>query len=188
MKKELLNRSGDVCEMCSNEEGLTVYEIEPKRSRGGDDCVLLCANCNSQVVGDKDIDVNHWRVLNESIWSEVEPVKVLSYRMLVRMKGEGWTDDLLDMMYLEEDTLKWAKEGIQDSSSEVKHIDSNGVQLAAGDNVVLVKDLDVKGANFAAKRGTAVRSISLVFDNADQIEGRVNGQHIVILTKFVKKS
>jgi protein PhnA len=70
----------------------------------------------------------------------------------------------------------------------LKHIDSNGVVLQAGDTVVLVKDLDVKGAGFTAKRGTAVRGISLVADNPEHIEGRVNGQQIVILTKFVKKS
>ena len=39
-----------------------------------------------------------------------------------------------------------------------------------------------------AKRGTAVRNIRLVLDNADQIEGRVNDQHIVILCQYVKKS
>jgi protein PhnA len=33
-----------------------------------------------------------------------------------------------------------------------------------------------------------VRSIRLVRDNAEQIEGRVNDQTIVILTQFVKKS
>ena len=60
--------------------------------------------------------------------------------------------------------------------------------LAAGDSVTLIKDLVVKGAGFTAKRGTAVRGISLVPDNAEQIEGRVEGQRIVILTKFVKKS
>ena len=70
----------------------------------------------------------------------------------------------------------------------LKHVDCNGVELASGDTVVLTKDLNVKGANFAAKRGTAVRNISLVFDNPEQIEGRVNGQQIVILTQYVKKS
>jgi protein PhnA len=60
--------------------------------------------------------------------------------------------------------------------------------LQAGDTVVLIKDLDVKGAGFTAKRGTAVRGISLVADNPEQIEGRVNGQQLVLLTKFVKKS
>ncbi len=39
-----------------------------------------------------------------------------------------------------------------------------------------------------AKRGTAVRNIRLVHDNAAQIEGRVNDQQIVILCEFVKKS
>jgi protein PhnA len=46
----------------------------------------------------------------------------------------------------------------------------------------------VKGANFTAKRGTVVRGISLVADNLEQIEARVSGQQIVILTKFVKKA
>jgi protein PhnA len=60
--------------------------------------------------------------------------------------------------------------------------------LASGDSVTLIKDLEVKGAGFTAKRGTAVRTISLVQENPEHIEGRVNGQRIVILTKFVKKS
>ena len=53
--------------------------------------------------------------------------------------------------------------------------------------MILIKDLPVKGAGFTAKRGTAVRGISLVLDNAAHIEGRVEGQRIVILTEFVKK-
>ena len=67
------------------------------------------------------------------------------------------------------------------------HRDSNGAVLAQGDTVILIKDLPVKGAGFTAKRGTAVRGISLVADNAGQIEGRVEAQRIVILTEFVKK-
>jgi len=54
--------------------------------------------------------------------------------------------------------------------------------------VTLIQDLDVKGANFIAKRGTVVKKINLVSDNAEQIEGKVNEQQIVILTKYVKKS
>jgi len=93
------------------------------------------------------------------------------------------------MLYLEENILNWAKASAEGSENlAVKHMDSNGNTLQAGDTVTLVKDLNVKGANFTAKRGTAVRGISLVADNAEHIEGRVNGQQIVILTKFVKKS
>ena len=67
------------------------------------------------------------------------------------------------------------------------HRDSNGAVLSQGDTVTLIKDLPVKGAGFTAKRGTAVRGIALVPDDAGQIEGRVDGQRIVILTEFVKK-
>jgi len=110
--------------------------------------------------------------------------------MLNRLKTEGWPQDLLDMIYMEDDTLKWAAstgEG-KDEEDRIIHKDSNGVILNSGDTVVLTKDLNVKGGgSFTAKRGTAVRRISLVHDNAAQIEGKVEGQQIVILTQFVKK-
>jgi len=74
------------------------------------------------------------------------------------------------------------------SDEKVIHKDSNCTALQAGDTVVLLKDLDVKGGGFTVKRGTAVRSTLLVDDNAAQIEGRVNGQQIVIFTQYVKRS
>jgi protein PhnA len=96
------------------------------------------------------------------------------------------------MLYLDNETLIWAKSTVQGeddvADEKVIHRDNNGTMLQAGDTVVLIKDLDVKGGGFTAKRGTAVRGISLVEDNAGQIEGRVNGQQIVILTQYVKKS
>jgi len=93
------------------------------------------------------------------------------------------------MMYLDDETLAWAQAtGDHLSADEVvRHLDSNGAVLEAGDTVTLIKDLNVKGSSLTAKRGTAVRNISLVPDNPEQIEGRVEGQQIVILTKFVKK-
>ena len=114
-------------------------------------------------------------------------MQVIAYRMLYHLRKEGWPADLLEMLYLDEDTLAWAKEGLPDENAVV-HVDSNGNVLEAGDTVVLIQDLKVKGANFTAKRGTAVRRISLVYDNPEHIEGKVDGQQIVILTKYVKKS
>ena len=110
--------------------------------------------------------------------------------MLTRLSAEGWPQELLDMMYLSDDILVWAKatgEGQSDEDSIV-HKDSNGTLLSGGDTVTLIKDLDVKGTSFTAKRGTAVRNISLVQSNPEHIEGRVNGTQIVILTKFVKRA
>jgi protein PhnA len=114
----------------------------------------------------------------------------MAWRLLNRLSAEeGWAQDFLDMLFLEDETLGCAQAGqTAESDDEIKHRDSNGAVLEAGDTVTLIKDLNVKGANFTAKRGTAVRGISLVADNPEQIEGRVNGQQIVILTQFVKKS
>jgi protein PhnA len=123
------------------------------------------------------------------MWSEVDAVKVISWRMLNRLRNEGWSRDLLEMMYLEDDVKKWAEasgDGIADDD-KIIHKDANGVILETGDTVVLIKDLNVKGGGFTAKRGTAVRKIVLVHDNAEQIEGKVEGQQIVILTQYVKK-
>lgn len=132
------------------------------------------------------VESNHWRCLNDSMWSEVPAVKVIAYRMLNRLKAEGWPMDLLDMLYLDEETLGWAKAEAAAETALV-HKDSNGAILQAGDTVTIIKDLNVKGSSLVAKRGTAVRNITLVHDNAEQIEGRVEGQKIVILTQYVKK-
>jgi protein PhnA len=43
------------------------------------------------------------------MWSEHQGVKVIAWRMLNRLKKEGWTQDLLDMMYLDDEVLEFAK-------------------------------------------------------------------------------
>ena len=83
----------------------------------------------------------------------------------------------------------WAKatgEG-EDEEDKIIHRDSNGAIINAGDSVVLIKDLPVKGSSMVAKRGTSVRRVSLDHDNAEYIEGKVDGIQIVIITKYVKK-
>ena len=189
-EQTLQTRSESKCELCSATENLTVYEVPPESNGSADQCILICETCSDQIENPGNINVNHWRCLNDCMWSQVPAVQVMAWRMLSRLSSEGWPQDLLETIYLDDETLKWAKATGEGQSDEdvVKHQDSNGTTLEAGDTVTLIKDLNVKGANFTAKRGTAVRGISLVADNADQIEGKVNGQQIVILTQFVKKS
>jgi len=183
-------RSGSRCELCGASDNLAVYAVPPESDGSEDQSLLLCDTCREQIDNPDSLDMNHWRCLNDSMWSQVPAVQVMAWRMLTRLSTESWAQDLLDMLYLDEATLAWAQAGAASATSEaeVRHIDSNGNVLAAGDTVTLIKDLNVKGANFTAKRGTAVRGISLVPDNPEHIEGRVNGQQIVILTKYVKKS
>ena len=79
------------------------------------------------------------------MWSPVAPVQVMSWRMLHRLKQEGWTQDLLDMMYMEEQQQEWAAAAgdAEDKSDALIHRDANGTVLNAGDSVVLIKDLKV---------------------------------------------
>lgn len=187
-EQALLERSESKCELCSATDNLNVYEIPPTSDGSADQAILICTTCKDQIENPDNIDENHWRCLNDSMWSQVPAVQVMAWRMLTRLSSKGWPQDLLDMLYLEDDLLNWAKSGTDNNEDSIVHKDSNGVVLEAGDTVTLIKDLTVKGANFTAKRGTAVRGISLVADNAEHIEGRVEGQRIVILTQFVKKS
>jgi protein PhnA len=109
--------------------------------------------------------------------------------MLSRLRNEGWPKDLLEMLYLEDDDLRFAKESGDhlDESEKIIHRDINGTILQAGDSVVLIKDLKVKGSSMVAKQGTAVRRISLDHENAKYIEGKVGPTQIVIITDYVKK-
>lgn len=189
IEQALQARSESKCELCGATESLAVFAVPPASDNSVDQSVLLCDTCRNQIDNPEQVDANHWRCLNDSMWSQVPAVQVLAWRMLNRLRGEGWPQDLLDMMYLDDETLSWAQAtGDHLSDDEVvRHLDSNGVVLEAGDTVTLIKDLNVKGSSLTAKRGTAVRNISLVPDNPEHIEGRVEGQQIVILTKFVKK-
>jgi len=190
IESKLIERSESACELCHSSSNLGVYLVSPKTEETEDNCAYICATCKDQIEHDDKTQANHWRCLNDSMWSVVPAVQVIAYRMLTRLKSEGWPVDLLEMLYLDDETLAWANEGIEEEATEniAIHKDSNGAELQAGDTVVLIKDLNVKGTSFTAKRGTAVRNISLVADNVEHIEGRVNGVQLVILTKFVKKS
>nr|WP_315224372.1 PhnA domain-containing protein [uncultured Flavobacterium sp.] len=189
IERELSKRSGSKCELCGAEENLKAYQVLPTQKGGLDESIMACATCIDQIENPDNVDLNHWRCLNDSMWNENVAVQVVAWRMLSRMRAAGWPKELLDMMYLDEDTLAWAQatgEG-EDDENKIIHRDSNGVILEHGDSVVLIKDLKVKGSSMVAKQGTAVRNIRLDHENAEYIEGKVDGQQIVIITQYVKK-
>lgn len=187
--EEILDqRAQSKCELCSSTEELKVYEVPPESNGTAEQSVLTCSICFEQLEDSSKISVPHWRCLNDSMWNPTPAVQVLVWRMLNKLKEETWPLELMDMMYMEEETKHWAKANLDtDKNSELVHKDVNGNVLEAGDTVTLIKDLKVKGASFTAKQGTAVRRISLVSDNPEHIEGKIDGQRIVILTQYVKK-
>jgi len=189
IERELSKRSGSKCELCGATENLKVYQVLPTKKGGLDESIMACSTCIDQIENPDNVDLNHWRCLNDSMWNENAAVQVVAWRMLSRLRASGWPQELLDQMYLDEDTLAWAQstgEGEEDET-KVIHRDSNGVILEIGDSVVLIKDLKVKGSSMVAKQGTAVRNIRLDHENAEYIEGKVDGQTIVIITQYVKK-
>ncbi|AUP80158.1 PhnA domain-containing protein [Flavivirga eckloniae] len=185
----LQERSNNTCELCTSTEGLKQYTIPPSLNENVANDVLVCKTCSDQIEGHAEMDANHWRCLNDSMWSEHAAVQIMAWRMLQRLRNEGWPKDLLDMMYLDDDALALARATgeHEDPDNKIVHRDVNGVVLKTGDAVVLVKDLKVKGSSMVAKQGTAVRNIRLDRDNAEYIEGKVGAQQIVIITKYVKK-
>ena len=64
--------------------------------------------------------------------------------------------------------------------------DSNGNQLMDGDDVVLIKDLKVRGSSQVIKQGTKVRGIRVVGGDHD-VEGKVNGGAMMLKSEFLKK-
>ena len=104
-ENELLTRCGGKCELCASDVELSIYDLPA--SDGHENEIMICENCSSQIAAPDTMDMNHWRCLNDSMWSQVPAVQVMSYRMLKRLSGESWAQDLLDMLYLEDDLRAW---------------------------------------------------------------------------------
>jgi protein PhnA len=163
--------------------------VEPVSGNIKGNELFACAKCVAQIDKKEDLDTAHWSCLTTAMWSEVPAVQVAAWRMLNRLRDESWAADCLDMMFLDEETLEWAKAtGDHELDAAVDlHRDANGHVLENGDSVVLIKSLDVKGSTVNARLGTVVKNIRLVPDNTTQIEGKIEGQTIVILTKYLRK-
>ena len=79
---------------------------------------------------------------------------------------------------------EWLAE-LSDGLDDVR--DANGNVLAAGDDVIVIKDLKLNGKSGGVKVGTKVRSIRLVGGD-HPIDGKVNGRSILIKAEFVRRA
>ena len=183
INQKLKDRNQNQCELCNEELATIEYTVSPKKDDSIANQVAICEKCFS-AIDNKEASF-HWRCLEGSIWNPEPSVQALSYRILYSLKEEGWANDLINSVDYDENTIQWALSAFEKTPL---HIDAFGNVLEAGDTVVLTKELNVKGTNFTASKGTVVKRIKLVSDNTEQIEGKINDQTIVILTKFVKKS
>ena len=158
------------CEICESNENVVMFEVAPGYK------LNICENCLNQYKT-KNYDENHMQCLNNSMWSENPATKILIYKIL---KDLGW-NDLLDMMYLEDKELAIANQ------EDVVLKDANGNILQNGDNVTVIKDLEVKGAGKTIKRGTTVKNIRMC-DVEGHVNCRVDGiGQVYLKAEFLKK-
>lgn len=183
LSSALSQRAGSRCELCDAAGDLVSFNVPPKEGKTADEQVALCDTC-AENLHTPAAHADHWRCLSGAIWSEVPAVQALSYKVLSALPGEEWAAEALESVEFPENIVEWATGS---TGENLIHKDAFGNELAAGDNVLLTQNLNVKGANFIAPKGTLVRKIRLVADNAGQIEGKINGDTIVILTQYVKK-
>lgn len=172
---ELMTHAGGRCEFCGACAGAGAGLGGVELPTAG--AILLCPAFR----GDRAAAADHWRCHAGAAWSDEPVVQWAVWRRLGSLDADWAVVARAEMVLLPE------VQGWIDLPGAVEHRDSNGERLVTGDTVVWIKDLVVKGTNFTAKRGTEVRGIALVADNGTQVEGRVEGQRIVILAAFVKK-
>jgi len=115
--KDLTSRSRAKCELCT-ESGvsLSIFEVPPAPKEPALDQVLhLCETCSSQLDKPKSMLPGHWRILSETIWSEIPAAQVMSVRVLKHLaKSESWAQEILEDAYLEEEVEEWiAKEALK---------------------------------------------------------------------------
>lgn len=83
---------------------------------------------------------------------------------------------------------EYNKDVANEEPKEKVYLDSNGTQLFDGDDVIVIKDLKVKGASNPIKQGTKVKNIKLKDEDHD-IDCKVDGfGQMELKTEFVKKA
>ncbi len=109
LPEDLKLRSNNSCELCAATGTLAVYEVPFSPEARRDNELVACEKCRAQLERKEALDAAHWQCLTTSMWSEVPAVQVVSWRMLNRLRNESWAAEQLDMMYLDDELLAWAK-------------------------------------------------------------------------------
>lgn len=90
--------------------------------------------------------------------------------------ASAYTYELGTLLVCPECAYEWSPIEVAEAEAAAVIKDANGTPLADGDDVVVVKDLKVKGSATAIKVGTKVRNIRLVQGVGDHdIDCKVDG-------------
>lgn len=82
---------------------------------------------------------------------------------------------------------EWTPNAQQDNDSTLVVKDCNGNRLQEGDDILLIKDLKLKGSSSILKKGAKAKSIRLV-EGDHEIDCKIDGVKIMLKACFVKKA
>ena len=93
-----------------------------------------------------------------------------------------------EMFICPECSHEW-NEHSQSAEATIKVVDVNGNIVQDGDNVIIIKELKVKGSSNSIKQGTLVKNIFLVEEAGHNISCKISGFGSMNLkSEFVKKA
>lgn len=92
------------------------------------------------------------------------------------------------IMYIcPECAYEWDPNMVISDNIQLEVKDSNGNLLVDGDDVILIKDLKLKGSSTVLKKGAKAKAIRLV-EGDHEIDCKVDGMKIMLKACFVKKA
>lgn len=109
--KDLARRAKSRCELCG-ESGvkLVIHEVEPvPKEPDIESCIMICERCDEQIREERKFKPGeHWRVLAETVWSEVPAVQVAAVRLLRRQADtQAWARETLEGLFLDPEVEEW---------------------------------------------------------------------------------
>lgn len=84
LEQDLMQRSSSQCELCTSKEDLQIFEVSGA-PEAAEKHILICSTCKEQLEDPEKADPNHWRCLNDSMWSPVPAVQVVSWLSLIHI-------------------------------------------------------------------------------------------------------
>jgi protein PhnA len=107
--RQLSRRAKNRCELCDDHTSLKVVEIAPVlEDPDPDRAIMVCERCITVIQDGKRgrPDPSTLRFLEGTVWAEVLPAQLAAVRATRNLAGSGvqWATDLLDGLYLDEET------------------------------------------------------------------------------------
>ncbi|WP_426416331.1 phnA protein [Aestuariirhabdus sp. LZHN29] len=108
--KDLARRASSCCELCeASGVKLVTHEVEPVPVEPEfERCILICEDCQQQLLNPKRVQADHWRLLGRAVWSTEPAVQVVAVRMARQLATRyDWAQEILDPLFLDPEVEQW---------------------------------------------------------------------------------